>query len=662
MAERSPDPGAGDEGLSRLVAEALRLLDVRSLALCLHDASFPGDPGDDLGRGAPASDAGLGFAAFVRRLGFDVLQLGPQGRTPADDPSPYRGSIFVRNPLSIALAPLTADGEWGRLLAPEALQAAVARRPAGALARATHDFAQREHGLLLEAASRALQAPAPPDLPRAAREAREGQRAAWRRFEKENEAWLSRYALFEALRRETGHTDWRAFSGPDGAGLDARLFAPGTGEAAACRTRRESLRARHEAAVADFHFGQFVAHAQHRRLREAARSLGLRLHADLQVGWAPEDEWAHRDCLLDGYRMGAPPSRTNPEGQPWGYAVLDPDAYDAAPGGAAGAAPGPVRRVLRLRLDRIFADYDGVRVDHPHGLVCPWVYDARDPDPSVAVRLGARLFESPDLPDHPALARFAIAQAGDLHSAPRPDRWADDWVVSLREGQVSRYARLFDDLVEAARQHGRGPEDVACEVLSTLPFPLRRVLERHGLGRFRVTQKASLTDPHDGYRSENARPEDWIMAGNHDTPPIWQVARTWGERGEIPARAAALAQRLAPDPGGAAPLAARLEADPGLLVHAVFADLLASPARNVLVFFTDLLGLEESYNRPGTRLAENWSLRVPPDYAALHAVRCERLRALDLPFALALALRSGSASRARRQLADALAARSRYRG
>src|SRR5262249_7421020 len=92
-----------------LVADALRALDVRNLTLCIHDASFPGDPDEDVGRGAPSSRGGLRFLDFVRSLGFTGVQLGPDGMTPADEPSPYRGAAFPKQILSIALAPLAAD-------------------------------------------------------------------------------------------------------------------------------------------------------------------------------------------------------------------------------------------------------------------------------------------------------------------------------------------------------------------------------------------------------------------------------------------------------------------------------------------------------------------------------------------------------------------------
>lgn len=610
---------------SGCVTEALYALDVRNLTLCVHDASFPGDADEDVGRGAPYSRGGIRFLRFVRRLGFTGLQLGPDGLTPPDDPSPYRSAAFPKSTLSIALAPLARDGEWGGLLPPEALEQAVVARPAGAREHADHRHAALVHEHALRAAFRTLASDHRGSLAHVAHEQRH--------FERENADWLERYELFEPLAVAYATRNVHAWDA-----LDARLWSTNADGEAARAARRAAIRASHAESIAFFRFAQFLAHADRRRSSKAARTVGLRLFGDLPIGLSPIDEWCHPELFLAGYRMGAPPSRTTPAGQPWGYPVFDPGRYVEPVEG--GTRPGPVLRFLDARLERLFADVDGVRVDHPHGLVCPWVYDARLGDDARAVRDGARLFESPTLPDHPQLAGFAIARPDQLNGDPSTIRHADDWVVALDAEQVHQYAVLVDAIVAAARRHGRGPEDIVCEILSTLPTPLARVLASHGLGRFRVTQKAALGDPRDVYRSENARPEDWGMVGTHDTPSIWSVVDAWDRAGEIRRRAEYLAWRLAPRPEARQGLARMLAEDRCLLVHAQFADLFASPARNVMVFFPDLFGLREEYNVPGTVGPRNWSLRVPPAYADDYGERLREGSALDLPRVLAMALRA----------------------
>jgi 4-alpha-glucanotransferase len=385
--------------------------------------------------------------------------------------------------------------------------------------------------------------------------------------------------------------------------------------------------------VEEYCFVQWLAHRQHEELRAHLARLELSLWGDLQIGISWRDRQTLAPLFLDGYAMGAPPSRTNPEGQPWGYPVLDPAQYD----GAAGA-------LLQARADKLLHEYDGVRVDHPHGLVDPWIYRTGGADAHSAVRAGARLFSSPDLAEHPYLSRFALARVDQLDRGEL--RWADGWVRGLEDEQVDRYAALFGRLVRRLRDSGHRQGDLLCEVLSTWPYPLRRVMEREHLGRLVVTQKANLDDPRDVYRSENARAADWIMVGNHDTPSLWALVERWHGTPTATRRATHLAERLEPDPTARASFAASLSASPGRLATAMFAELFASPARSVSIFFADLLGYRETYNVPGTVSDDNWRLRVAPDWPAEYARDVEsedNPRALSLPRALALAIRADAA-------------------
>ncbi len=621
----------------RHVTAALEALNVRNLVLSLHDPSFPGLPGEDGGRGSPYTEGGRRFLEFARELGFNGVQLGPQGLPSEDNASPYDGTLFSRNVLNVALAELTDANTWGALLTPERVEAVVAGRSAGREDRAHHRYAFRAWHEALEEAWATFQRKRAEDAP-GSPVARLAERFS--AFQRENREWLEQDALYDVLCQEHARPYWKEW--PSRA--DQRLWSPSSDERAASVSRREELLEQHRERVEAYAFRQFLVHAQHVALRERTAAWGLKLYGDLQIGFSPRDVWAHQGLLLATYLMGAPPSRTNPEGQPWNYPVLDPSQYHAPHGHAAGLEtaqrqPGPVLWFMAARVNKMLAEYDGLRVDHPHGLVCPWVYRADLPDALYAVQHGARLFSSPDLLEHPALAAYAIASPEQLErSVPRH---ADGWVRELSPAQVRRYSALFDALIAAAHANGRKVSDLLCEVLSTMPYPLQRVLEEYGLGRFRVTQKADLGNPRDVYRTENAEPADWVMLGNHDTKPIWLLEEGWRRTGVARAQAEYLAWRLHPEEEGREAFARRLEEEPGLLVQAKFADLFACRAENVMVFFADLLGLKETYNVPGTVSEENWSLRVSSEYRREYTEKLERDGALNLPKALALALRAG---------------------
>jgi 4-alpha-glucanotransferase len=616
------------DAYSACVAEALRALDKCHLVLGIHDSSYPSLPGEDTGYGSPYTAGGRRFIEFARALGFNGLQFGPQGLTSEDNPSPYASTLFSRNILSIALAELVGPKPWGVLLRPETLWAVVEGRPQGSQTRVAYRYAFHAHRRLLREAFSTFQ-----------RQREEGHGGfpleALQAFRQAHQEWLVREALYAPLCRMHGAGFWHEWRTPQGEPHeDQHLWAPRPGEEEVLLRRREWLLAQHREELDFQAFCQFLVHAQHRALQRCASGLKLKLFGDLQIGLSAQDVWSYQALLLGSYVMGAPPSRTNPEGQTWNYHVLNPAQYMAPDG-----RPGPALRLVEARMNKLLGEFNGVRIDHPHGLVCPWVYWADTEDVLRAVQQGARLFSSPHLPDHPLLARFTIAQESQLN--PGVPRYADEWVVSLTEEQVERYGVLFDAVVAAARRHGRHVSDLVCEVLSTQPYPLCRVMERYGLGRFRVTQKANPLVREDVYRSENAHPEDWVMVGNHDTKPLALLLETWARSEDAwQAQAAMLAEQLEHEPTRRASFQAALLASPQRMWEAKFADIFASRSRNVFVFFTDLYGLKDVYNEPGTVHAGNWSLRLPHDAERLYFERVALGEALNLPRVLALALRA----------------------
>ncbi len=606
-------------GPGMLVREALRLLGVRNFVLGIHEPSIPSLPWEDVGHGSLASKGAEALLAFASEQGFNGLQLGPAGRVSAHNPSPYDGTLFSRSTFSAAAA---------RLVDAHLLDQAFVARLTGAIPetaqrRVPYAKALAVQRELLDAAFKT--ADESPDW-----------REQIRGYAAERRSWILPGALFSVLRERHGAFDASRWPDPD-----RSLFKEGAPDGPAAETRIRAHEGALELPMRRFAFEQLLIELQHRAVRERCAAKGIKLFADLQIGINGADAWANRGTFLDGYRMGAPPSRTNPDGQPWGYRVLDPEKEGTA------AAPGSAMRFMALRIQHLLRQYDGVRIDHPHGLVCPWVYDGDAPDPLAAVQGGARLHESPDLPDHPRLAAFARVRPGQLDRGL--PRHADGWVRELEEEQVRRYSVLVDVIVAAARAEGREDEDLVCEVLSTMPRPLAEVMRAHRLGRFRVTQKANLDQAGDVYRTDQAQPNDWVMIGNHDTPPIWRLLPDWVANGRLERYAAYLAERLC-EPADRPRFVADCKASPGTLAQAMVADLLACGARHVQIFFHDLFGFSEPYNNPGTVSGDNWTLRVPLSRLSEHPRSARGRGALDIPLAVATALRA-------RKLDPALAAR-----
>lgn len=602
-----PSDATASSSPGPFVRDALRRLGIKRFVLGVHTSAFPPDVLDS-GYGAPLSGAGARLLAFAARLGFNALQLGPAGQISAVNLSPYDGTVFARNTWTLGLAALGGE-DVASLLQPEGIERLAMHvvssgrvQPERAI-RIIRDALAACHARLCQLRSATPEHPLLRDFDR---------------FRNEQAAWLEPNAVYEVLAART--VDDPALFDP---ALQALFEPAGPGQ-----QRRAALRATLGPAIEASELAQYLCHTQHVAFRARARAAGLELWGDMQVGFSHRDRFLHRECFAADWLLGAPPSRTNPHGQPWGYPLLDPDQLERP--------DSPARRLFELRVRKLLGEHDGVRIDHPHGLVCPWVYSSQDPDAHHAVRHGARAFESPDSHD-PDLLRWAIAQPADLDPAAH-SRFADTWVGQLGPGQIERYARLFDVLARVSDPSVAMRDVFAVEVLSTCPYPLRRVLERHALGRFRVTQKANPSDAADVYRTEHAKPEDWLMLGTHDTPPIYPLATAWLGDGTAQPRAAYLAQRLiagASEQYAAASLFARSERE---LLRASLADLFVSRAENVYVFAGDLFGEDEPFNRAGIVHPDNWTARLPENFEQVYEARLREGRALDIAAALRLAL------------------------
>lgn len=570
------------------IREALSALGVQRLFCAVHERSLPSRTKEDLGCGTPASHGTEDLLRFLARLGFTGLQLGPPGQISPGNLSPYDSTLFSRSTLHLSLRPLL-EGTHG-------------------LPLLTHSEAR----ILWE--ERYQNNPTPPhrcNFPRA-------------------------FASTKVLR-DYIHTHWQqAVSSGDTAGRDLErrtaLFQRKNSEWLDGDSQFfTSSELQYQTTVAYIR-EQMLLHEQHKMLRAAAAQQGLSLQGDLQVGLSLADQWQWRALFLSGYRMGAPPSRTNPEGQPWGYPVLDPEQLGSM------AAPGSALKFLKMRAKKIFAEYDSVRIDHPHGFVCPWVYQDPSPDPYQAVRSGARLFSVGPSTEHNRIAAFNITREEQLDFTENA-YWNDGWVHTLEERQVERYAIQLDVLSAEAQAAGRSKDALVCEVLSTMPYPLGRVIERAGLGRFRVTSKADMENSYDVYLPSNAKAEDWIMVGTHDTPPIWRALAAMSED-QRSSRARYAARFLAADGRGREVMEVHFRSSVQAQILAEFAMIFASRAQNVMIFISDLLGEEAIYNRPGEIHPENWTLRVPSNFEEVYEERRKHGGALDFPGVLALALAS----------------------
>jgi 4-alpha-glucanotransferase len=336
-------------------------------------------------------------------------------------------------------------------------------------------------------------------------------------------------------------------------------------------------------------YAQWLAHQQVASTQAEAARRGVALCLDLPLGCHPfgYDVWRERGGFAPGASAGAPPDAFFAGGQEWGFPPPHPD-------GIREDGYGYMRRCLRHGLS-----WAGIlRVDHImafHRLY--WVPECLGPRDGVYVRY-------------------------------RPDE-------------------LYAVLLLEAHRAGAA---VVGEDLGTVPVPVRRRMDRHGIARSFVLQtELGLGDlvPAAGAAAS---------LNTHDMPPFdafrrgrdidRRAAEGWHDREEAAAerrRRASSFEELSEALRERGLLNGAAD-HRGALVQACLADLGAGPAALVVAGLEDLWLESEPQNVPGTVNGSNWRRRarfsleqirtMPEVLGPLRALdRARRETSLDRPVA-----------------------------
>ena len=600
--------------MKKVCSKALKELGKKNFALIIHGNSFPAIDGKNSGFGTPNSEAAKNLMDFASGV-FNAIQLGPQGKTKACDSSPYTGTIFSSNPLFIDLEQLTKR-EWGFILSENTFKRICAENP-------NKDKNKTAYSYIYSVQEEALkEAYAKFKLWNNKKLNKE-----FDKFKEENEFWLSKDALYEALVIENQNDYWPLWD----SNIDRNLFNPKSEEEKkACFLREKELRLKYADEINYYAFCQFVASKQNELTKKYAKKQNLKMIADRQVAFSDRDSWAYQSLFLEGWMLGCPPDYFSKDGQAWGFPVVDPKKMFNEDGSLGDAG-----LLLKQLYKKMFKENPGgVRIDHIVGLIDPWVYKAgKKPLPEHGA---GRLYSSPE---HSELAQYAIATMDDLNFELGSDK--EKRVKQLTKEQIQKYGAMIEKIViAAAKEEGLNKDAIVCEDLGTLTFPVESVMKEYDLQGMRLTQFVKYDKPEHPYRCCNIVPRSWAMVGTHDNEPIsmWADEMINTHIGYL--HVLNLIQDMYPELEGQAKddLIVKLTTDATALRNVKLAEIFASNAENVQVFFTDLFGLKQTYNTPGTSGDKNWSLRLPNNFEEVYCKNCENATALNLPLILKMAI------------------------
>ena len=577
---------------TNLTREALKVLGKENFALIIHGGSFPSKDGEDTGFGTFNSEAGHELIDYASDI-FNAIQLGPAGKTKCTDSSPYCGTIFSGNPLFIDLKQLTTK-EWDSILSEETFKKVVRENPNQNKGKTSYTYICNAQNEALKEAWNNFKTS-------------KHLKKEFEKFKKENSFWLENDSLYEALSIENGGDFWYIWKNE----TDKNLMNPKTEDEKKIYAKRiEEIKDKYADEIEFYKFCQFVLEYQNEETKKYALKKGIKMIADRQVAFSDRDAWAYQSLFLDGWYLGCPPDYFSKDGQAWGFPVMDPDKMFNKDGslGEGGV-------LMKNLYKKMFKENPGgVRIDHIVGLIDPWVYKVGK-KPMCEEGAG-RLYSSPE---HPELSRYAIARNEDLDWTLEADK--EKRVKTLNDEQVKLYGRLIEKIViAAAKECGLDKDAIVCEDLGTLTNPVDAVMKKYGLQGMRLTQFVVPEKPEHPYRCKNIGENVWNMVGTHDNLPIEMWAESMINTHEGYLHAKNLVEDLFAEAENKDDIIVKLTQDKDYLKFVKLTEIFASKAKNVQMFFTDFFQIKDVYNRPGTSGDQNWSLRLPNNFAELHPI------------------------------------------
>jgi len=597
---------------TKAIQEALKVLGKKHLALIMHGSSFPSISNEDTGFGNANSSAGKKVIDFASGV-FNVIQLGPAGKTKACDSSPYTGTIFSNNPLFIDLKQLTT-GNWGSILSKTTFNEIVNENPNKDSGKTAYSYIFKAQQIALKEAFADFK-----------KLKSTGFKKGFEQYKRDNASWLDKDALYEALSIEHNNDYWPLWQSE----TDKNLLNPKSIEQKMeFGERINELEAKYAEEIEFYSFCQFVAFSQIEETKKYALSKGVKMIADRQVAFSDRDCWAYQSLFLEGWFLGCPPDYFSADGQAWGFPVVDPDKLYRENGELAEGG-----LLMKALFKKMFKENPGgVRIDHIVGLIDPWVYKVGK-KPKVDQGAG-RLYSSPE---HPELSKYAIATLGDLNYAVEADK--EKRVKTLSDDQIKHYGRLIEKIViAAAKEEGLNKDSIVCEDLGTVTNPVEAVMKKYDLQGMRLTQFVVPDMPEHPYRCKNIEKRTWAMVGTHDNEPISMWADKTINTHEGYLHAKNLVEDLFAGADDQDAIISKLNTDAAFLTQTKFVELFASQAENIQLFFTDFFGIKDVYNKPGTSGDENWSLRLPNNFEEVYCDNLKSNKALNLALILQLAI------------------------
>lgn len=560
----------------QVLTEARQALGTDKTLATVFDFSVPSTK-KDTGIGTTFSDDAQKMLGMLKTMcGVNGVQLQPQGQISNYVRSPYSGTGFSLGEHIIDLTKLS-DDKYGNLLSKEDLDSSYMNRINNhEVVDYDNVFAEDGQKEMLQIAyANFKELDEVSDL-----------KQEFEQFKKDNEYWLRKDALFEAMCVLNGSEDMRSWSN-----RDQNVFATKEGDGQKIAELMTVTDEKGNNVVDYEEFVQFIADKQQKESKANFNKQGIDVYGDCQIGFSDKDFWAHKNAFFPNYEFGCKMDNNN-------YSCWSPAINFYKLDSEAG-------ELLYNKFDLFFKRYDGVRIDAAWQLINPLICEPlTDNGNPVYDYSGNKLGKLVEMQPQIKNGGREIIQNIVMDAADKNGVRRDKVLLELLGGNS------YDSL-DAVRDLG-----------ATLIHISRYGSE--GWGRVKYYES------HGSNKYQNMAPEDYIIGpGTHDDPSLIEQVEDYRVREN---RANYLSRDLNISRDA-------LIQSPEKSAAAVYAEMFTT--NNQFATLPDMLGSRRKINTPNTTEG-NWSYRASQDYEREYFTNLSQNKGLNAPDAMAKALRAKS--------------------
>ena len=583
------------------VNKGLELLG-KQVDIILHNASAPAVRSENTGIGSLFSRTSVTkLFPFLKSHGITGIQQEPNGLRKVLDNSPYAPESNAKNIFMIPLEKLTTE-EYGNILSKKTFDTIVNNNPNRE--EVNYPYVRSMYELALREAYN------------------NGKNSKeFKKFKAQREGDYEQSALYRVLSKINGNDDFIIWGNSDFyTDEELKKLSQATGmeswkkvdrnlykdkDSKKSRARIAELKEKYKDDYDYFLFQQMILEKENKKSNKLSEKIGIKIIGDSPVAPTDVETWVNQELFLKGKAIGCPPDYFSETGQRWGFKYYDPEKIFNKDGSL-----GEAGKAMQKKYEEYFASFPGgIRLDHVIGLIDPFIYTLNSKN-------------------------MTSSNSGRIYSI---------FSGKYQKKNDDEYANLFTKIIiPAAEKYGLNKSDIICEDLGDKTAPVKRVMKKLNL------QGISMTQFDD--RGGKAPANNVIMIGSHDNSSFLEFIEDLfnyknkndsRETGRFMKKTNHLAEDTAPLGATKEEIkqySKELRKDKKKFLAASFAELFASPAKRIQIFFSDFWGLGKTYNRPGTTRG-NWALRLGEDFEADYYKAASEGKAPNLADAIARALR-----------------------